>query len=370
MEKAASAVAPHPNAWPRKSSAPRTTRPGGEPPDSALVRALSPTESQRNGCPGHSVASYRPGPLSSIRLTPSPPIFSASAISTEARSRSHRKRAIPGTCRATTSAVSAAANPDGDRQRSAYPRGDDSRLDVAELGAAGGKRGMRSRDTAPQPVRGQQVPQRVALGDADRVRRAADGEEGEGEPQGAAERNAVMLSPKTTIATRIPTPGRVNGRRLAMIVAPATAPAAGAVKSQPSVRGPPPRISDAKIGMRVVLAPKKLARKSRDIVPSSTGDSRRNRKPSIAAARPLMTGAVALGGSAARTPISRRDRRSRHRPRTMERSPPRLPARPQSRDPPSRRTETRARPCSLRPESMPWAPTSGSMHAGSGRQPR
>src|SRR5215212_11567356 len=61
MEKAASAVASHPSAPPRKSSAPGTTRPSGEPPDSALVRALSPTESQRNGCPGHSVASYRPG---------------------------------------------------------------------------------------------------------------------------------------------------------------------------------------------------------------------------------------------------------------------------------------------------------------------
>src|SRR5215207_2556195 len=32
-----------PNARPRKSSAPRTTRSGGEPPDSALVRALSLT---------------------------------------------------------------------------------------------------------------------------------------------------------------------------------------------------------------------------------------------------------------------------------------------------------------------------------------
>ncbi len=61
MEKAASAVASHPSAPPRKSSAPGTTRPSGEPPDSALVRALSPAESQRNGCPGHSVASYRPG---------------------------------------------------------------------------------------------------------------------------------------------------------------------------------------------------------------------------------------------------------------------------------------------------------------------
>src|SRR4051812_30861907 len=52
MEKVASAVASHPTVWPRKSSAPRTTRPSGEPPDSALVRALPLTESQRNGCPG------------------------------------------------------------------------------------------------------------------------------------------------------------------------------------------------------------------------------------------------------------------------------------------------------------------------------
>ena len=90
---------------------------------------------------------------------------------------------------------------------------------------------MRGRDTAPQPVRGQQVPQRVALGDADRVRRAADGEEGKESHRVRLSANAVMLSPKMTIATRIPTPGRVNGRRLAMIVAPATAPAAGAVKA-------------------------------------------------------------------------------------------------------------------------------------------
>ena len=48
----------------------------------------------------------------------------------------------------------------------------------------------------------------------------------------------------------------------------------------------------------MVLAPKKLARKSRDIVPSNTGDSRKNRRPSIAAARPLMTGAARVGRAA------------------------------------------------------------------------
>jgi hypothetical protein len=47
--------------------------------------------------------------------------------------------------------------------------------------------------------------------------------------------------------------------------------------------------------MSVVIAPKKLARKSKDIVPSNTGDSRKNRRPSIAAARPLMTGADRVG---------------------------------------------------------------------------
>jgi hypothetical protein len=134
---------------------------------------------------------------------------------------------------------------------------------------------VRRRDPASQPVRSQQVPQGVVLRDTDRVGSATGGKKGEREPQVAAESERGNAEPEDDDRRQDPHPGSCQW-------VPAchdrgAGNGAGALSR-------PPKTSDAKIGMSVALAPKKLARKSSDIVPSSTGDSRKSYRPTIAAA--------------------------------------------------------------------------------------
>ncbi len=112
-------------------------------------------------------------------------------------------------------------------------------------------------------------------------------------PSAATESSIDRESPKTIMhAPKIPTttssvgPARVwSGRRARMIPA-ASAPTAGALRRTPSPTGPTWRISRAKTGASAIAPPKRTAKRSSAIAPSSIRVRNTNRTPSASPAKP------------------------------------------------------------------------------------
>ncbi len=148
----------------------------------------------------------------------------------------------------------------------------ESALERAQFVGCADKKRVDGADPTAHLRRRGQLHQRAAHHDADRVRRAGNGESHQRDPHAARESKDHRRHTKHAHRGKQAPPAWWRKGKRAISSDMVTAPAAGAARSIPNPTGPARRISCAKMGISATAPPSSITNKSSEMAPSSMGE--------------------------------------------------------------------------------------------------